>query len=557
MGNVDDDHHHHHHTEDGELRPGDLSRRRFLQAAGFLGVAATTAGWSGRAAAAAGAAAPRGTAGGRAMGKGGGDTYEWSAGDHHIHTQYSGGFDAPYTIDQQVLHAARFGLGWVVITDHGGVNHQRFGVDQTYRDVALARAQNKGILVFQGLEWNPPAGDHSTVFVAPSAAGQADDLAVLKEFESLFDARVNSALGANTLANEAKAADAIRWLGRRVAEGKVTGALQILHHVSRSGAYAPRELRNLRDADPTVAIGLEGAPGHQAASIPTSRGGAGAGRGFYDNSPGSNSYPLYPAESYRTFGGFDWMAAKVGGVWDSMLAEGKPYWITATSDSHANYLDSWKHGAPNSAAAGGANGLYYDPVFTRAPITGRGDFWPGEYSRTHLGLAEASYGAVVDALRAGRIWVDHGKLVDRLSVTVKAGDTAGTLGETVRVGPNGKVEVVVRIASGTTPNFNGDVPRLRRVDLIAGPITGAVEDRDTMSAPGTQVVHSWELGSDQTEVELSYVFKKVDQPFYLRLRGTDGNFSAPGSIEPRQDPIGDVDPWTDLWFYTNPIFVER
>jgi len=35
----------------------------------------------------------------------------------------------------------------------------------------------------------------------------------------------------------------------------------------------------------------------------------------------------------------------------------------------------------------------------------------------------------------------------------------------------------------------------------------------------------------------------------LRVRGTGG--SEP---EPEPDPRGE-DPWTDLWFYSNPIFV--
>ncbi|MFD1050973.1 hypothetical protein ACFQ1S_38320, partial [Kibdelosporangium lantanae] len=46
-------------------------------------------------------------------------------------------------------------------------------------------------------------------------------------------------------------------------------------------------------------------------------------------------------------GGFDWMTATVGGLWDSLLAEGKPWWITANSDSHNVYADSAVRG-PNS-----------------------------------------------------------------------------------------------------------------------------------------------------------------------------------------------------------------
>jgi hypothetical protein len=36
---------------------------------------------------------------------------------------------------------------------------------------------------------------------------------------------------------------------------------------------------------------------------------------------------------------------------------------------------------------------------------------------------------------------------------------------------------------------------------------------------------------------------------YLRVRGTNGD-----EMEPKPDPRGE-DPWTDLWFYSNPIFI--
>ena len=48
----------------------------------------------------------------------------------------------------------------------------------------------------------------------------------------------------------------------------------------------------------------------------------------------------YGREGARTFGGFDQMTAIVGGLWDSMLGEGRRFWIVATSDSHAHYADA-------------------------------------------------------------------------------------------------------------------------------------------------------------------------------------------------------------------------
>ena len=99
----------------------------------------------------------------------------------------------------------------------------------------------------------------------------------------------------------------------------------------------PHEIRGWRDASPGIAVGMEGAPGHQAAGIPTPLG-AGGGRGVLRQlAQPRTRFAGYPLESYRTWGGFDWMTATVGGLWDSLLAEGKPWWITANSDSHKVY----------------------------------------------------------------------------------------------------------------------------------------------------------------------------------------------------------------------------
>ena len=48
---------------------------------------------------------------------------------------------------------------------------------------------------------------------------------------------------------------------------------------------------------------------------------------------------------------------------------------------------------------------------------------------------------------------------------------------------------------------------------------------------------------------MSYRMKAVSQNSYLRIRGTNGQ-----ELEPAKDPVGE-DPWSDLWFYSNPIFI--
>lgn len=477
--------------------------------------------------------------------------YLWLAGDHHVHTQYSR--DGVYTVADQVHQAARYGLGWLVITDHGGEQHAKIGVEKVNSEILAARAQVRDLLVFQGLEWNVPAAEEATVFVHPGP----DEVAVLKEFETLFDAAVRGTR-ASTPANEALAIAGLRFLASAVAGQRVADALFLANHPSRNGVDSPHELRAWRDAEPHIAIGFEAAPGHQAAGI-AAPAGPGRARGYYDGSPTPDSFPGYPPESYRTWGGFDWMTATVGGLWDSLLSEGRPWWITVNSDAHYVYGDPRDHGPGSDFPA---TGRHNDPVYTDGNGATNADFWPGYYSRTHVGVTDFSYAAVMAGLRAGRIWVDHGALIKGLDVTVRSNDRWATLGETLVAPRGGPLTLLITVDLADEPNWAGFIPKLARVDVILSPVTGPVADPDTFLAPQARVVKSFEVGAARGRVSFTYDVGRLDHPFYVRLRGTDGNRSAPGYLGPSVDPRGpamdvpgDADPWTDLWFYTNPIWV--
>jgi hypothetical protein len=454
----------------------------------------------------------------------------------------------------QVQHANAFGLDWMVITDHGGAQHARIGVERTNPDIVAARRRVRDTLVFQGLEWNIPAAEHGTVFVHPGR----NEVAVLKEFENAYDGSVTGT-SASTPANEQRAVAGIQFLAGAVDGKRIRDALFLANHPARRGVDSPHEIRNWRDADPRIAVGMEGAPGHQAAGIPESRLGPGAGRGYYDNSPSAASFPGYPPESYRTFGGFDWMTATVGGLWDSLLAEGKPWWISANSDSHVVWLDTAVRGPGSDFAA---NGYHNDPVHGGTPRTDAGDFWPGYYSRTHVGAEDFSYAAVMEGLRLGRVWVDHGGLLESLDVRVRAGGQEVPLGGVLTARRGTPVTLVVRITPAQRPNWASFVPRLAKVDLIRGAVTGSVSDRDTFRAPQTRVVRSYDVSGESDQIVLRHALGRLDEGFYLRLRGSDGNRLAPGlhgaavdPAGPALDVIGDADPWLDLWFYTNPMWV--
>lgn len=555
---------------DEELAPGALARRAFLRRAGLLGAAIAGASVLNTGSAAARSLGARGddsdsagegpdgaaarsddlTGNGRSP-----RNYLWLAGDHHIHTQYSS--DGMYRVLDQVQHAGAYGLDWVVITDHGSGPHAKIGVEKVNPDIVAARtAFGKDVLVFQGLEWNIPAAEHATVFVHPGR----HEVAVLKEFENAFDGTVNG-WNASSAENESKALQGLDFLAASISSGRVAGAAFLANHPARRGVDSPHEIRGWRDRQPRVALGMEGAPGHQAAGIPTPDG-PGSGRGYYDNAPSANSFPGYPPESYVTWGGFDWMTATVGGLWDSLLAEGKPWLITANSDSHAVYLDTAVRGPGGDFAA---NGRYNEPVHGGTPNRTAGDFWPGYYSRTHIGAADFSFGAVMSGLRAGRVWVDHGRLVDSVDVQIRAKRNRRpgcTLGEIATPSRGTALELVVTIVTTSTPNWAQFVPVLAKVDVIRGAITGPASDRDTIRAPGATVVKTFDVHDRRGRFELVYDLGPADRPFYVRLRGSDGKRGQPGiygaSVDPSGpavDVLGHADPWQDLWFYTNPVWV--
>lgn len=452
----------------------------------------------------------------------------WLAGDHHIHSRYSVGLDttttpptpilggdAVYPITTNAAMARRFGLSWMVATDHGGPNHSKINHDYAYPELLQSRAAVPEVIQFFGIELNSPGADHSSV-VIPFGDDEAKRL---REIEFKFDSR--EVFPRSDARNQEPAMiSALEFMNQQSPK-----PVLFAHHPSRSatglgeyGLTTPQELRNWNDVAPQVAIGMEGAPGHQASSLsrpklglpsPSDAEAREYGRGAYDKSP--------------TMGGFDQMTAQVGGLWDSLLGEGRRWWITATSDSHVHYSE------------GGI------------------DFWPGEYSKTYV-FADKTPEAIISGLRAGKIFVTTGDLISELdvSVSVVGSSSIATMGGTLQIKSGDDVEVTIRFKDDKGNNSQGQNPTVARVDLIRGDVMGRLEDRATNKNPTTRVearftADNWSAAGDYRSI--SYRLRNVTKNEYLRVRGTNTT-----ELEPLPDPKGE-DPWSDLWFYANPIFI--
>ncbi|MCM3878612.1 MAG: hypothetical protein ND807_00750 [Vicinamibacterales bacterium] len=455
---------------------------------------------------------------------------QWLAGDSHIHSQWSPGYDetksppepivagdARYPTPTNARKAREFGLAWMVTTDHGGPNHAKFNLTRAYAELQTSRQLEPGVLQFYGMELNMPGMDHHTLIIPNSS----EESSVLYEIEHQFDSKEAwpADPSRNSEAQRQRALEHMKALPRL--------PLLFANHPSRSakgiGQYGldePREFRDNNDLAPEVYHGMEGAPGHQAGGLAP------------DGGPkvGADGRPLgfrgaYGNPGAYTIGGFDQMTAIVGGLWDSLLGEGRRFWILATSDSHVNYAESVRPGS---------------------------DFWPGQYQKTYV-HAVRSYDGVLDGLRSGRIFAVSGDLISLLDIEAASGKQTAGIGGTLTAARGQDVRLTVRFRDPETTNAHGDNPRVARVDVIVGDVGGAVPDRTLDKNPTAHVVSRFTAKDWKRDADIytfSTTLPRVDRNVYLRLRGTSTQ-----DLEPAMDAPGE-NPWPDLWFYSNPIFVE-
>ena len=454
---------------------------------------------------------------------------KWVAGDMHTHSVSSDGVHP----ERQVLEIAltKYRLDWVANSDHGGTSsHYPSGgplpstiprwLSIERLQYPVVRALRRSLprkLVIQAVEWTVPGHEHASVGIV------GDEPDAIAQFEYRFDAHDPSTSvrdwGPKANKTAADALTALRWLQAK----HPLDSYCVINHPDRLLAYSIADLRDMNDAAPSVTIGFEGIPGHQANPA----------RGEYYLEPGSARLE----RKARTYGGADSMLARVGGVWDAMIAEGRRYFVFANSDFHTEEFD----------------------------------FWPGQYAKNVTLVQGGSYRDLVAGLRSGDSFAVTGDLVDRVQTTVVDGrDVLGTMGSKVHVRAGDRADLIVTFHS-PAKNNNGARPKVDHIDVISGEVhvparAGTARYRSEVE-PTTRVIARIYPSRLALRANGSYVatvpIGDVGSGRYFRLRGTNLAVGTKNEVDGRGDPIIDTAvgrnrasrAWADLWFYTNPVWV--
>jgi hypothetical protein len=463
-------------------------------------------------------------------------------------------------------------------------------------------------VLVEGLEWVLPGHEHGDVAVItgqnPRGYGNADKMA---EFEFRFDRQDNDAIGPvdasnkqiwtgkdnvnnNGTAGHAKSVAGVAWLQANYP----LQSYAVPTHTERAGPFSTtssagyniEHFRDLNNAGPTVAFGIE-SPGHMA------QGGLSGGSGSYGTG----------AVGGGTYGMAGIYTAKVGGLWDGLLGEGRNMFVYVSSDWH----NRGSFGARDAATTS--------------------DFIPGEYTKLYV-PNEANFRAqsIIDGMRSGNSYSVNADIIGPDMLYRAKGEWDfewTTMGDTLVIRPGDKITLEMEMTVPTTNHspysFNNPLllpvgikqplnqPSVDHVDLITGDITGVIKPgapgyavANAAGTAGAAVVYnpsakiakqisvtkmkSKKNKDGSTRLTFSTTFIAGKTPFYIRARGTNVPVGTPNVTDSAGNPLLDVtnanvactDPacpshlaavngvkrvtydvqaYSNVWFYGNPIFV--
>ncbi|WP_413762620.1 S-layer protein [Variovorax sp. Varisp41] len=492
----------------------------------------------------------------------------WTVGDLHVHTWQSDDTQQISTLDQVLAKAFdRFGLDWVAISDHLRLSSYDnagnklpaqipFSEGMAKYQVPRIKALQAGgkyadKTIFASAEWDMPAHDHGNVGILTDSPMSDAALKAVSQFEYLFTNRDAALFPAADVAawgpkagtgynTHAETMQAVAWLKKNY---PATSYLQINHPSRNPGKYTIAQLREMNDLAPDIVFSLEGMVGNQMEPD----------RGGYNSAYIDANLPS------RTYGGVDYLVAKLGGTWDALLSEGRRIWNVADSDYHFTT----------------SQGLYSS------------GYAPGEYAKNHLFGDIKDPKSLLAAMRTGRLFAVNGDLIDALDFRVEGSKGAGRMGSELAAAAGEELRITVRFRSPERNNFEYQLgsglyanvkPVVDHIDLIAGDVTGREQPGtpgyDRATNPSTRVVKRFTRADWKLDAEGYYAASftvKAGANQYFRLRGTNLGTDVPGETangEPLPDARTEGNDnvarfnainarnYADLWFYSNPVFVK-
>jgi hypothetical protein len=535
-----------------------------------------------------------------------GEKGKWLSGDFHQHTYYT---DGSTKFDFVMQKNDQFDLDWWANSEHGGSRNRdgngKLWTDTTvypvnpilgdcpssgctnmwrwqslrdfvFPDILRTRALYTDRKIFSGLEWNVPGHEHCSTGIV------ADDASAISAFEFQFDksdtdkSRTNEVTPYGVLTKQngrdpvtqttkplaidrhAAAVAACKWMQDQYGGGTIDNGWIIFAHIERAGVfktgasdggYNIEHFRDFNNAAPDVCFGFEGAPGHQVNDF----------RGLGNTVTCLDGF-CTSSDFGGTYGGVGYYTAKVGGLWDALLGEGRRWFNYANSDYHYHWT------------AGGD------------------DFYPGEYQKTWVhaidsdGDGDYSLNEIADGLRSGNAFFVHGDLITQLDFEAQNNnDRVPMGGELKSDGPIKNLKLKIKFKSPESNNCVPDgtyvtscaKPQVDHIDLIAGEITGKIDPSDNAyknnTNPTTKVIATFSRKDFEKDKEgfstIVHHIKNVNKDMYFRLRGTNLPPNTPDETDAEGHPLADAlvsenqgingaqEAWNDLWFYGNPIFV--
>lgn len=501
-------------------------------------------------------------------------------GDFHQHTTYT---DGSYTIGRMMFQNNKFGLDWWANSEHGGSSllnarisgsetgtkiseywdeyipnpiigtkkinngHQimwRWQVlrDSSFAEVLKARKLYPDKTILQSYEMNIPGHEHGSLGIINNQFDTEPNCNPIAEFEYKFDQSDTDMEGGESqgwvkskLSGHPKAIESLHWLKTNYP----TSSYLIIAHPERKPqnerGYTIAVIRDMNNTAPDVCFGFESVPGHHREK---ERG------GYSSTSVGGGTY-----------GGSGIFSAKIGGLWDALLTEGRSFWLFSNSDYHS----------------------------------AKGEFYPGEYQKNYTYTLGKSAQQIIDGLRSGNNWVVNGDLIDSLifKVEVTGSKQEVTMGERLQLSSGKSVKITIKARDPQSENHNSYSayrnPELNHIDIIQGKVKGIVssesEDYNNENVSTTAVIARFDKkgGVNDTNgitskkwkalangwVEMNLEIKNVTNDMYFRLRGTNHGLNTENETDANGNPLCDTlmgennaeKAFADLWFYSNPIFV--